>query len=100
MMTYTHTYKYPFTWSHPQGPPGKATGSFTAAPLPVSTVSNEERVGGAVTQPLLAYKLVKHLKGRTCTGAKGGGGHSRDICKVSKVTFISPSPVTHLVPFP
>lgn len=35
MMTYAHTYKYPFTWSHPQEPPGKATGSFTAALLPL-----------------------------------------------------------------
>lgn len=31
-MTCTHTHKYPSTWSHPQLPPGKATGSFTAAP--------------------------------------------------------------------
>lgn len=31
--------------------------------------------------PLFPGKLLKHLKGRSCSGGKGGGGHSRVLAR-------------------
>ena len=86
-MTYAHTYEYPFTWSRPRGPLGKATGFLVAALLPCLLEGGSQQRGKGRRSCRRAPAPLQVCE--TCWGEwlcrkKGSRRAEQGVCKVSQ----------------